>query len=203
MKKNTLFKFMVISISILSLFFFLSFAARTPKEISVTRSITAADLQKAFLKANADKIPLYIYIVKGSPDNGKNDLDLLFLSADANKKLISIGKPWEELRFRQECAWYVNYLKKKGLTEDSAALVYHWVINKDQFKDQQGIEVGISPFHPEKNFIRFRKIGVTGHIGGFRVLTTDSGCKYPPDCEMFFIPFSTQMKAALKKSFGK
>lgn len=209
MKKNTLLQFLVLSISVLSLFFLLSFATKMPaswrtppKEISIMRSITAADLQKAFLAVNAEKIPLYIYIVKKSPDLEKNDLDLLFLSANTNKKTIPIGKPWTEAQFHQQCTWYVDYLKKKGLSADSATLVYHWVITKTSFKDQGNISVAVYPFHEIKNYIHFQKL-VYGHTSNYTLPTTDSGCKYPPDCAMFFIPYSSLMKATVKKAFTK
>jgi hypothetical protein len=204
MKKNTLLKFMVISLSILSLFFFLlSFATTVRKQYGVVRNIPAAEIQKAFLKANADKIPLYIYIVKKSPDNRKNDLDLLFLSADAYNNNIAIGKPWEEPLYKKECAWYVSYLKGKGMSKDSVVLVYHYMITKKECKDFINLEIGVSPFDQGKTYLRLNKNGKVSRIGSPVQTFSDSGCKFPPDCSMFQIPLANQITAIVKKQFNK
>jgi hypothetical protein len=173
----------------------------------VTRSISGKELENAFWKAGAEEIPLYIYMVKKSPDNTKEDVDLMLLTTSPDKRSIPFGRSLQESEFRQQCAWYVSYLKAKGIQKNDATLVYHLMLKKGRVRDYETLEIGIYPLRPQDNYLRLtgdtgHGVATAGQAGTQPYMSLDSGCKYPPDCNGFYIPFSATMKKALTNGFA-
>jgi hypothetical protein len=172
----------------------------------VTRSISGKELENAFWKAGSEEIPLYIYMVKKSPDNAKEDIDLMLLSTSPDKRSIPFGRALKEAEYRQQCGWYVSYLKAKGVQMNDATLVYHLMLKKDRVKDYETLEVGIYPLRPQENYLQWmggsgRAKVTTGRTGNSNSMTLDSVGKCPPECIGFYIPFSGTLKSELKRGF--
>jgi hypothetical protein len=171
------------------------------QSFKVTRSISGKELESAFWKAGTKEIPLYIYMVKKSPDNAKEDIDLMLLSTSPDKRSIPFGRVMQEAEFRQQCAWYVGYLKANGVKMNDATLVYHLMLRKDRVKDNDSLEICVSPLRPQDNYLRLT--GESGHaiatadkVENGHFLTLDSVEKCPPKC--IGIPFSGTVKKVLR-----
>jgi hypothetical protein len=176
------------------------------ESFKVTRRISGKELESAFWKAGSEEIPLYIYMLKRTPDNAKEDIELMLLSTSPDKRSIPFGRALREAEYRQQCGWYVNYLKAKGIQMNDATLVYHLMLKKNLVKDYETLEVGIYPLRPQDNYLRW--IGDPGHgvvteekAANGRPLNMDSVGKCPPECTGFYIPFSGTMKNELKRGF--
>jgi len=207
MKKNYLIAMLAAGI-LGSIFLLSSFGGRVgPDSFKVTRSISGKELENAFWKAGAEEIPLYIYLVKKTPDNAKDDIDLMLLATSPDKRRIPFGRALPETEFRQQFAWYVSYLKAKGVKMNDATLLYHLMLRKDQIKDYEGLEIGVYPLRPHDNYLRFidsiPRVVTTDNAGNVTsmTLTLDSAGKCPPSC-IGLAPFSGTVKNELKHGFS-
>jgi hypothetical protein len=173
----------------------------------VTRSISGKELENAFWKAGSEEIPLYIYMLKRTPDNAKEDIDLMLLSTSPDKRPIPFGRALREAEYRQQCGWYVNYLKTRGIQMNDAVLVYHLMLKKNRVKDYETLEVGVYPLRPQGNYLQWmggsgREKVITERGGNPGYISLDSVGKCPPECIGFYIPFSATMKSELKRGFA-
>ena len=145
-------------------------------------------------------------MVKETPDNAKEDIDLMLLSTSPDKRSIPFGRALQEGEYRQQCGWYVSYLKAKGVQMNDATLVYHLMLKKGPVKDHEALEVGIYPLRPQDNYLQWtggpgREKVTTDRTGNPDYMSLDSVGKCPPECIGFYIPFSGTMKNELKRGF--
>jgi hypothetical protein len=202
MKKNYLIAMLAAGI-LGSIFLLSSFRERGMQQsFKVTRSISGKELENAFWKAGSEQIPLYIYMVKKSPDNGKEDMDLMLLSRSPDKRTIPFGKALQEAEFKQQCGWYVSYLKAKGVQKNDVTLIYHLMLRQGQVKDES-LEIGVYPLRPQDNYFRWiRESGIVTEDkagkGGY--MSLDSVGKCPPAC-IGLAPYAGPVTVELKHGF--
>jgi hypothetical protein len=176
----------------------------TPQKRTVVKGvISGPELHQAFLRSGGKKILVNFYLVKRSPKPGSEDIALVHLFADLNHHPITIGKDWDEARFKTETAWYVEFLQQNHVQKADVLLGYEFAVSKDSLHAIPGLEITVYPLEPGRGNVHVTRelqpIATTLRVGG----GTGDTCRYPPGCNGAAILFEKDLADILKKAYRK
>jgi hypothetical protein len=175
-----------------------------PQKRTVVKGvISGQELQQAFTRSGGKKILVTLYVVKRSPRPGGEDIALVHLFSDLNHHPITIGRTWDEARFKTETAWYVDFLQRNHVPKADVLLGYQFAVSKDSLHANPGLEITVYPLEPGGG-----NVHVTGGLQPIATTLSVRGgggdtCRYPPGCGGTAILFEKDLAKIMEKAYRK